>query len=90
MPCQKCSKANTGQKQGYEVEIYEAASEIKAVGAGLVLSTNAIKALKAMGVKGFRIDAAKHMSIEHLKRVWTEDITKDIHIFGRPQTGRPI
>ncbi|OEE79265.1 alpha-amylase family protein [Vibrio genomosp. F6] len=43
---------------------------------------NYLKALKAMGVKGFRIDAAKHMSIEHLKRVWTEDITKDIHIFG--------
>ncbi len=41
-----------------------------------------LKALKMMGVKGFRIDAAKHMTIEHLKKVWTEDIIKDTHIFG--------
>ncbi|PFG57918.1 alpha-amylase [Vibrio sp. ES.051] len=39
-------------------------------------------ALKAIGVKGFRIDAAKHMTLEHLKRVWSEDITQDVHIFG--------
>ncbi|WP_217512461.1 alpha-amylase family protein [Vibrio metschnikovii] len=39
-------------------------------------------ALKAMGVKGFRIDAAKHMTIEHLKRVWSEEIIHDVHIFG--------
>lgn len=38
------------QKKGYEVEIYEAAPTIKAVGAGLVLSTNAIKALQAIGI----------------------------------------
>ncbi|CAM2925905.1 alpha-amylase family protein [Vibrio mytili] len=41
-----------------------------------------LKALKAIGVKGFRIDAAKHMSLEHLKRVWSDDITQDVHIFG--------
>jgi len=41
-----------------------------------------LKALKALGVRGFRIDAAKHMSIEHLKNVWTETITRDTHIFG--------
>ncbi|EKO3917464.1 alpha-amylase family glycosyl hydrolase [Vibrio fluvialis] len=39
-------------------------------------------ALKNLGVKGFRIDAAKHMTIEHLKKVWTEEITRDVHIFG--------
>ncbi|MCG3721060.1 alpha-amylase family protein [Vibrio cincinnatiensis] len=39
-------------------------------------------ALKAIGVKGFRIDAAKHMSIEHLKKVWSEALTHDVHIFG--------
>lgn len=38
------------EKKGYEVAIYEAAAEIKAIGAGLVLSTNAIKALKAIGI----------------------------------------
>ncbi|MFV0449182.1 MAG: alpha-amylase family protein [Vibrio sp.] len=41
-----------------------------------------LKALKSLGVKGFRIDAAKHMTIEHLKKVWTDEITKDVHIFG--------
>jgi 2-polyprenyl-6-methoxyphenol hydroxylase-like FAD-dependent oxidoreductase len=38
------------QRQGHEVVVYEAAPQIKAVGAGLVLSTNAIKALKAIGI----------------------------------------
>ncbi|MCW8996270.1 MAG: alpha-amylase family glycosyl hydrolase [Psychromonas sp.] len=41
-----------------------------------------LKALKAMGVKGFRIDAAKHMTMEHLRRVWTDDIVEGMHIFG--------
>ncbi|MEF1289088.1 alpha-amylase family protein [Vibrio sp. M260118] len=41
-----------------------------------------LKALKAIGVKGFRIDAAKHMTLEHLKQVWTDEICHDIHIFG--------
>ncbi|MEM1122060.1 MAG: FAD-dependent monooxygenase [Bacteroidota bacterium] len=38
------------QKQGHEEAVYEAAPKIKAVGAGLVLSTNAIKALQSMGI----------------------------------------
>lgn len=41
-----------------------------------------LRALKKMGVKGFRIDAAKHMTLEHLQRVWTKDITKNMHVFG--------
>lgn len=41
-----------------------------------------LKALKKLGVKGFRIDAAKHMTIEHLQRVWSKEITDDMHIFG--------
>ncbi|KAB2826376.1 alpha-amylase family protein [Aliivibrio finisterrensis] len=41
-----------------------------------------LKALKQIGVKGFRIDAAKHMSLEHLSKVWDDEITHDIHIFG--------
>lgn len=39
------------EKKGYQVSVYEAAKEIKAIGAGLVLSTNAIKALKAIGIE---------------------------------------
>jgi alpha-amylase len=35
-----------------------------------------------LGVKGFRIDAAKHMTIEHLQRVWSKEITENMHIFG--------
>lgn len=41
-----------------------------------------LKALKELGVKGFRIDAAKHLSLEHLAKVWTEEIVHDVHIFG--------
>ncbi|MBM7072491.1 alpha-amylase family protein [Shewanella sp. 202IG2-18] len=41
-----------------------------------------LKALKAIGVTGFRIDAAKHMTIEHLNKVFTPKITKNMHIFG--------
>lgn len=41
-----------------------------------------IQALKKLGVKGFRIDAAKHMSIEHIQQVWTDELAKDVHIFG--------
>ena len=41
-----------------------------------------LKALKQLGVKGFRIDAAKHMTLEHLQRVWTPEICQDVHIFG--------
>ncbi|CAH0526650.1 alpha-amylase family glycosyl hydrolase [Vibrio hippocampi] len=41
-----------------------------------------LKALKQIGVKGFRIDAAKHMTQEHIAQVWSDDIVDDIHIFG--------
>ncbi|USD67662.1 alpha-amylase family protein [Vibrio sp. SCSIO 43136] len=43
---------------------------------------NYLKALKALGVRGFRIDAAKHMTLDHLTKVWTPDITDGLHIFG--------
>ena len=43
---------------------------------------NYLRSLKKLGVKGFRIDAAKHMSIEHIQRIWTKDITENMHIFG--------
>ncbi len=38
-------------QKGFEVTIYEAAKEIKAVGAGLNLSSNAIRALGAIGLE---------------------------------------
>ncbi|MEJ2766186.1 alpha-amylase family glycosyl hydrolase [Photobacterium sp. MCCC 1A19761] len=41
-----------------------------------------LRALKAIGVSGFRIDAAKHMTLEHLKQVWEPDIATGVHIFG--------
>ncbi|WP_430472254.1 alpha-amylase family glycosyl hydrolase [Vibrio misgurnus] len=43
---------------------------------------NYLLALKQMGVKGFRIDAAKHMTLEHIKQVWSDAITDGMHIFG--------
>ncbi|MGF1696529.1 alpha-amylase [Vibrio lamellibrachiae] len=39
-------------------------------------------ALKKLGVKGFRIDAAKHITLKQLQQVWSEEITQDVHIFG--------
>ncbi len=39
-------------------------------------------AMKDLGVRGFRIDAAKHLTIEHIKQVFTEEITRDMHVFG--------
>lgn len=41
-----------------------------------------LKALKKIGVQGFRIDAAKHMTLEHLRKVWTKEIMEGVHIFG--------
>ncbi|PAJ76302.1 alpha-amylase [Pseudoalteromonas sp. NBT06-2] len=41
-----------------------------------------LKALKNMGVTGFRVDAAKHMSNYHINSVFNDEIKKDMHIFG--------
>ncbi len=41
-----------------------------------------LNALKALGVTGFRVDAAKHMSNYHLNAVFTSDIKNGMHIFG--------
>lgn len=41
-----------------------------------------LRALKALGIDGVRIDAAKHMPIEHIQSVFTPDITKDLYVFG--------
>lgn len=41
-----------------------------------------LKALKQLGVKGFRIDAAKHMTLEHLHQVWDDEISSETHVFG--------
>lgn len=39
-------------------------------------------ALKHLGVAGFRVDAAKHMTFEHLDRVLDAGIRADMHVFG--------
>jgi len=41
-----------------------------------------LNALKAMGVTGFRVDAAKHMSNYHINAVFTNDIKNGVHVFG--------
>jgi alpha-amylase len=46
-----------------------------------------LQALKALGVSGFRIDAAKHMSDKQLARVFSTDIRRDVFIFGEVITG---
>lgn len=39
-------------------------------------------ALKSLGIQGFRIDAAKHLTLNHIKQVWSEEVIQDMHIFG--------
>lgn len=41
-----------------------------------------ICALKKLGVNGFRIDAAKHLSAQHIEKVWTPNICADVRVFG--------
>ncbi|MFC4701174.1 alpha-amylase family protein [Glaciecola siphonariae] len=41
-----------------------------------------LQKLKDWGVKGFRIDAAKHMTNYHINRVFTNSIKSGMHIFG--------
>lgn len=41
-----------------------------------------LKALKDMGIKGFRIDAVKHMSQYQIDQVFTSEITANMHVFG--------
>lgn len=46
-----------------------------------------LRALKTLGVRGFRVDAAKHMSISHINRVFSADIKQGMHVFGEVITG---
>jgi alpha-amylase len=48
---------------------------------------NYLRALKTLGVKGFRVDAAKHMSNYHINRVFSADIKNGVHVFGEVITG---
>lgn len=41
-----------------------------------------LKALKTMGIKGFRVDAVKHMSEYQINQVFTPEITAGMHVFG--------
>lgn len=41
-----------------------------------------LQALKNMGVKGFRVDAAKHMTNYHINSVFTNSIKSGMHVFG--------
>jgi 2-polyprenyl-6-methoxyphenol hydroxylase-like FAD-dependent oxidoreductase len=39
------------QQKGFSVELFESAPEIRAVGAGISLAPNAVKALRALGLE---------------------------------------
>ncbi|PSU35906.1 alpha-amylase family glycosyl hydrolase [Photobacterium lutimaris] len=41
-----------------------------------------INSLKQLGIKGFRIDAAKHLTLEHIQLVWDKEVSANVHIFG--------
>ena len=44
--------ANALARAGIEVAVYEAAAELKEIGAGVALHPNAMKVLRAIGVEG--------------------------------------
>lgn len=46
-----------------------------------------LRQLKAIGVKGFRIDAAKHMPMSHINAVLTSEIKSGMYVFGEIITG---
>jgi alpha-amylase len=46
-----------------------------------------LRQLKTIGVKGFRIDAAKHMPLSHINAVLTSDIKSGMYVFGEIITG---
>ncbi|UTA46961.1 alpha-amylase family protein [Simiduia sp. 21SJ11W-1] len=46
-----------------------------------------LQALKNLGVKGFRVDAAKHMTNWHINQVFTSSIKNGMHVFGEVITG---
>ncbi len=46
-----------------------------------------LQALKNLGVKGFRVDAAKHMTNWHINQIFTSTIKSDMHVFGEVITG---
>jgi alpha-amylase len=46
-----------------------------------------LQALKGLGVTGFRIDAAKHMSTSQINAVLTPAIRSGVHVFGEIITG---
>lgn len=46
-----------------------------------------LRQLKLIGVKGFRIDAAKHMPLSQINSVFTADIKSGAYVFGEIITG---
>ncbi len=41
-----------------------------------------LRCLRVLGVKGFRVDAAKHMRIEHINAVFTDELISGMFVFG--------
>ena len=41
-----------------------------------------MNALKKLGIKGFRIDAAKHMTFDQLNKIFTPEIRNGVELFG--------
>lgn len=46
-----------------------------------------LRALRGLGVRGFRIDAAKHMSLDHLRQVFAAEVVGDARLYGEIITG---
>lgn len=55
------------QRKGFDVTVYESAPEIKAIGAGLTLAANAVKALMEIGIGDEVLQAGKIMKALYIK-----------------------
>lgn len=55
------------QRKGFDVTVYESASEIKPLGAGIVLAANAIKAYQALGIADDILSAGTQVKLLQIK-----------------------
>jgi salicylate hydroxylase len=60
--------ANALSRAGIEVAVYEAAAELKEIGAGVALHPNAMKVLRAIGLEAARRGLARRLRRELSRR----------------------
>ena len=62
------------RRVGVEAEVFERAPELRELGAGLGLYTNALKALKRLGLRGGVLEAGERLRPSGQFRSWCGDV----------------